>query len=109
MKSLRVECRVRGHNTIGRAYDLTREGCLVDSGNGATCAGDNVALRFGNGVRLNGRVTLLHGRIARIEFEQPLHEAVLAHVADSDAVQAAPVERCFTRSRRVADAARRLG
>jgi hypothetical protein len=109
MKSHRVDCRVRGHNTIGRAYDLTREGCLVDSGNGATSAGDNVALRFPSGVRLNGRVTLLHGRIARVEFEQPLHEGVLAHLSESDSAQFAPVERDFTRSRRIAGAARRLG
>jgi hypothetical protein len=109
VKSLRVDCRVRGHTTVGRAYDLTREGCLVDSGNGATGAGDRVALRFPSGVRLNGRVTLLHGRIARVEFEQPLHAAVLAHLAESDAADTAPFHRDYTLSRRLAGAARRLG
>jgi hypothetical protein len=107
MKVHSVQCRVRGHNTSGRAYDLTREGCLIDSGNGAVCAADTVSLRFPCGVRLNGRVTLLHGRIARVEFEQPLHEGVLAHLS-GDGAQAAPVERCFTLSRRLATAARRI-
>jgi hypothetical protein len=68
-----------------------------------------VALRFSSGVRLNGRVTLLHGRIARIQFEQPLHEAVLAHLAESEGAKPVAVERWFSRSRRVAGAARRLG
>jgi hypothetical protein len=106
--SLRVSCRARGHNTTGRVHDLAREGCLLDLGNGFVGAGDTVALRFASGVRLNGRVTLLHGRIARVEFEQPLHEAIYEHLASSEGVRLAPVERCFTRSRRVASAARRL-
>jgi hypothetical protein len=106
--NLSVACRVRGHNTPGRAHDLTREGCLIDCGNGSLVAGDSVALRFGNGVRLAGRVTLLHGRIARIEFDSPLHEAVYAHLVASAGAPAPPVERCFSRSRRIAGAARRL-
>ena len=106
--SLPVACRVRGHNTPGRAYDLTREGCLLDCGNGSMVAGDGVSLRFANGVRLAGRVTLLHGRIARVEFDSPLHEAVYAHLVANAGTPAPPVERCFTRSRRIASAARRI-
>jgi hypothetical protein len=106
--SLSVACRVRGHNRPGRAHDLTREGCLLDCGNGSMAAGDSVALRFDNGVRLAGRVTLLHGRIARIEFDSPLHEGVFAHLVGSAGASAPPVERCFTRSRRIASAARRI-
>jgi hypothetical protein len=106
--SLPVACRVRGHNTSGQVHDLTREGCLLDCGNGSMVAGDSVALRFANGVRLAGRVTLLHGRIARLEFDSPLHEGVHAHLAASAETPAPPVERCFTRSRRVATAARRI-
>jgi hypothetical protein len=106
--SLPVACRVRGHNTSGQAHDLTREGCLLDCGNGSMAAGDTVALRFANGVRLAGRVTLLHGRIARVEFDSPLHEAIYAHLGASAGTPAPPVERCFTRSRRIAGAARRL-
>jgi hypothetical protein len=106
--SLSVACRVRGHTMPGRAHDLTREGCLLDCGNRAVVAGDSVALRFDSGVRLVGRVTLLHGRIARIEFDSPLHEGVLAHLVSSAGTPMPPVERCFTRSRRIAGAARRL-
>lgn len=106
--SFPVSCRARGHNTSGRAYDLAREGCLLDLGNGFVSAGDTVALRFASGMRVNGRVTLLHGRIARVEFEQPLHEAIHEHLSGSAGTPAAPIERCFTRSQRIAGAARRL-
>jgi hypothetical protein len=107
--SLPVTCRARGHNTAGRVHDLTREGCLLDLGNGFIVAGDGVALRFANGVRLNGRVTLLHGRIARVEFEQPLHEAIHTHLLNSGETTAAPAGRSFDHPRRVASGARRLG
>jgi hypothetical protein len=107
--SLSVVCSARSHKAAGRVHDLTREGCLLDLGNGFVVAGDRVALRFACGVRLQGRVTLLHGRIARIEFDAPLHEAVLAHLSQGQGMPDAPVERCFTRSHRVASAARRLG
>jgi hypothetical protein len=92
----------------GRAHDLTREGCLLDCVNRSMAAGDSVALRFDSGVRLAGRVTLLHGRIARLEFDSPLHEGVFAHLVGSVGAPPPPVERCFTRSRRIATAARRL-
>lgn len=104
-----VSCRARGHNIPGRLYDLTREGCLLDLGNGIIVAGDHVAIRFASGVRLQGRVTLLHGRIARVEFEQALHQAIFDHLANGDGMKAAPVERCFNRSQPVASAARRIG
>ena len=104
-----VNCRARGHNTAGRVYDLTREACLLDLGNGLIVAGDHVAIRFASGVRLYGRVTLLHGRIARAEFEQPLHQAIFELLANGDGMKAAPVERCCNRSQRVASAARRIG
>jgi hypothetical protein len=106
--SFTVACRVRGHNTTGRLYDLTREGALLDSGNGFMVAGDHVALRFESGVRVAGRVTLLHGRIARVEFESPLHEAVYEHITRTQRSPTRPEDRCFTRSHRIANAARRI-
>lgn len=108
-ESLPVSCRARGHNTTGQVHDLAIDGCLLDLGNGFLVAGDTVALRFASGVRVPGRVTLLHGRIARVLFEQPLHDAIYEHLASGEGMQWAPVERCFTRSQRVASAARRLG
>ncbi|MGZ3258419.1 MAG: hypothetical protein ACXWIO_04650 [Croceibacterium sp.] len=104
-----VTCRARGHNIDGRLYDLTREGCLLDLGNGLIVAGYHVAIRFASGVRLQGRVTLLHGRIARVEFEQALHLAIFDHLANGDGLKPAPVERSFNRSQRLTTAARRIG
>lgn len=87
--SLPVECAVRGHKRAGHVHDLTREGCLLDCGHGFAAAGDQVALRFRSGLRLHGRVTLVHGRIGRIEFDQPLHEGIFTHLSEHEAGMAA--------------------
>ena len=94
-----VKCRARGHDRTGCVHDLTQAGCLLDAGNGFAAAGDLVALRFDSGMRVTGRATLLHGRIARIEFERPLHDAVFAHLTGT-AGAPAPIERSFAPSRR---------
>ena len=104
--SFAVSCRVRGHNRVGRAYDLTHAGCLLDLGNGLIAAGDHVALRFACGVRLHGRVTLVHGRILRVEFEQPLHDAIYEHLTRSEEARSARASAC---SYGVPNRARRLG
>ena len=75
-----VKCRSRGLDRSGRVHDLTQAGCLLDAGNGFARAGDLVAVRFDTGLRVTGRATVLHGRVARIEFERPLHDAVFAHL-----------------------------
>lgn len=103
-----VRCRVRGHNTSGLVHDLSRASCLLESGNGFIVAGDYVMLRFDNGVQVRGRATLLHGRIARVEFEQPLHEAVHAHLVGESAAPARTAKRHFTHSHPTIKAARRL-
>ena len=93
-----VKCRARGHDRTGRIHDLTPSGCLLDAGTGFAAAGDMVALRFDSGMRVTGRATLLHGRIARIEFERPLHDAVFAHLTGATGYPA-PIERSFTPTR----------
>lgn len=105
--SLPVVCTVRSHKTAARVYDLAREGCLLDWGNGFIVAGDKVVLRFNSGVRLRGRVTLLHGRIARIEFDEALHDAIFAHLLEHEAGVAPPGN--FQRVASAAGGARRLG
>jgi hypothetical protein len=106
--SFSVGCRVRGYSSSGRGYDLTPEGCLLDCGNGSISAGDSVSLRFDSGIRVSGRVTLLHGRIARVEFEPRLHEGVFAHLMGGTTTPIPLADDSFTRSRRIARAARRL-
>lgn len=103
-----VKCRARGHDRSGRVHDLTRSGCLLDAGNGFAGAGDLVALRFDSGMRVSGRATLLHGRIARIEFEHPLHEAVFAHLTGMTG-RPSPIERHFVPARRAAHGIGRFG
>ena len=90
-----VKCHARGHDRTGRVHDLTLSGCLLDAGHGFAGAGDLVALRFDSGMRVTGRATLLHGRIARIEFERPLHDAVFAHLTGT-AEAPVPAKRSFT-------------
>ena len=82
--NLRVELRARGRSGQGIVYDLVPEGCLLGCGPGLIAAGTAASLRFPSGLRLKGRATLLHGSVARIEFDQPLHEAVFAHLVDCE-------------------------
>jgi len=102
--SFYVKCRARGHDRTGRVHDLTPSGCLLDAGNGFAGAGDLVALRFDGGTRVTGRATLLHGRIARIEFERPLHDAVFDHLTGTTGYPP-PVERSFWPTRGAANGA----
>jgi hypothetical protein len=82
--NLRVELRARGRSGQGIVYDLVPEGCLLGCGPGLIAAGTIASLRFPSGLRLKGRAMLLHGSVARIEFDQPLHEAVFAHLVDCE-------------------------
>ena len=103
-----VKCRSRGLDRSGRVHDLTQAGCLLDAGNGFARAGDLVAVRFETGLRVTGRATLLHGRVARIEFERPLHDAVFAHLTGMTG-HATPAERGFAMPRHATGSARGLG
>ena len=78
-----VSVRTRGLTGSGRVYDLSNDGCLVGAGPGLITAGARVALNFASGTRLNGRAMLLHGSVARIEFDHPLHDGVIAHLNES--------------------------
>jgi hypothetical protein len=82
--NLPVEVRARGRSGRGIVYDLLAEGCLIGCGPGLIAAGTVASLRFPSGMCLKGRATLLHGSVARIEFDQPLHEAVFAHLVDGE-------------------------
>ena len=82
--NLPVEVRARGRSGQGIVYDLVPEGCLLGCGPGLIAAGTVALLRFPSGMRLKGRAVLLHGSVARIEFDQPLHEAVFAHLTDDE-------------------------
>ena len=106
--NLAVSCRTRGHSTAARLHDLSPEGCLLDSGNGFLIAGDCVTLRFACGVRVAGRVTLLHGRMGRVEFDQPLHQAVLAHILNQEGQVGAASERQATGPQRTGSGTRSL-
>jgi hypothetical protein len=78
-----VSVRTRGLSGSGKVYDLSNDGCLVGASPGLITAGALVALNFASGIRLNGRAMLLHGSVARIEFDHPLHDAVVTHLTDS--------------------------
>jgi hypothetical protein len=90
---LPVTVRTRGLTGAGRVYDLANDGCLLGCRHGLIGAGATVALNFPGGLRLNGRAMLLHGTVARIEFDHPLHDAVLDHLVES----AGPANDCATK------------
>ena len=64
------------------AYDLSEHGCMLHSARGFVEPGDMILLRFTDRVTVEGRQ---QNRTAGIEFAEPVHPLIVAHLSFRDA------------------------
>ena len=72
-----VECTAGGQREIATAYDISTDGCLLQTSLGLLEEGDRVCVRFGHGQSAEGRVMWTRYRNAGVQFATPLPSAAL--------------------------------
>jgi hypothetical protein len=66
------------------AYDLSTHGCMLHSSNGFVEPGDTILIRFTGRVAVEGKVIWQERRTAGIEFAEPVHPLIVAHLSFRD-------------------------
>lgn len=88
--ALPVECRSSlGGAADGEIHDLSEHGCRIDLSRGQLSAGQAVALRQEPLEAIAGMVRWTEGSALGIEFQHPLHFAVVNHLAANNPSPAA--------------------
>ena len=67
------------------AYDLSTRGCMLHSTRGFVEPGDMSLVRFTDRVVAEGKVIWQQNRTAGIEFAEPVHPLIVAHLSFRDA------------------------
>ena len=67
------------------AYDLSTYGCMLHSTRGFVEPGDMILVRFTDRVAVEGKVIWQQNRTAGIEFAEPVHPLIVAHLSFRDA------------------------
>lgn len=66
------------------AYDLSTHGCMLHSSHGFVEPGDTILVRFTHRVAVEGKVIWQQNRTAGIEFAEPVHPLIVAHLSFRD-------------------------
>jgi hypothetical protein len=82
---LEVKYRSRGNERDARVWGLVCEGCWLEAVYGSISPDENVILVFPGSTRAIGRIVRVQRHAAWVEFDPPMHSAVLAHVLGSKA------------------------
>ena len=75
-----VECTAGGQREIATAYDISTDGCLLQTSLGLLEEGDRVCVRFGHGQSAEGSVMWTCYRNAGVQFATPLPSAAVAGI-----------------------------
>ena len=66
------------------AYDLSTNGCMIETSPGYVEPGDAVLVRFTERVAVEGKVIWQERRNAGIEFTEPVHPLIVSHLTFRD-------------------------
>ena len=66
------------------AYDLSTNGCMLESSAGFVEPGDNILIRFTSRIAVEGKVIWQERRNAGIEFAEPVHPLIVSHLTYRD-------------------------
>lgn len=80
---LAVRCRVRDEVEHALTYDISTDGCMLQTSNGFCAAGDAVELGFG-ALTLRGRVVWAKHRNAGVQFAGRTSSATIASIMSAD-------------------------
>lgn len=82
--AVEVACRVQGRKGRATVYDVSCDGCMIDL-NARVAAGDAVFITFADGIGIACKVLWAQGKQAGVQFDKPMHEAVVTHLGFSTA------------------------
>lgn len=81
---LKVTCRFRKGGTVDLdLLDISHGGCMVDRRRHSATAGDRALVKLPGLAFQPATVVWVEDEKAGLAFEQPLHEAVLAHLSQA--------------------------
>jgi hypothetical protein len=78
---LEIDASVDGLPLRLMVYDLSMDGCMVDTRGASLTAGDApITLHFPQEVVITGTIAWSRGRVGGVRFDSPLHQAVVEHL-----------------------------
>ena len=75
-----LEARAQGRAFSTRLYDVSLTGCRFDCATCDLCRGDRIVFRFGEEIKVAGRIAWRRGNTAGVQFDNPLPEAISQHL-----------------------------
>ncbi len=66
------------------AYDLSTNGCMLESSAGFVEPGDTILIRFTSRISVEGKVIWQERRNAGIQFVEPVHPLIVSHLSYRD-------------------------
>lgn len=79
-------------------FDLSVEGCKMETSDRQVAAGEDVAFTLPGGHPVTGRVVWTQDGYAGVFFDQPLHEALVAHLKFKPAAERQELRDRFGRA-----------
>jgi hypothetical protein len=73
----RVECHVAGRSDLVIAYDLSPDGCLLQCALGFVRPGDEIEMRFPDGVPVHGQVIWCERLNAGVQFASQVPRSLI--------------------------------
>lgn len=87
-----VEVRMSGRLLSAHLQDVSAFGCRIKYKPGTFAQGDRVAIKFLQNITVLGTVAWLLGDWVGVEFDNPMHDAIAAHLGFSPAPISVPAQ-----------------
>ena len=75
-----VACRVKGREGPATVYDVSVDGCMLETSPGFTSEGDTIVIKFRSELHVPGTVIWVKERNAGVQFADRMHPATMEHL-----------------------------